>query len=67
MMGHGFHLFSLAVSADARVNVLETLELELGLILGGSGLFHLNEFDSFLVGFSFLGLWHSLSLLLLLT
>ena len=57
---------SLAVGADARVNILEALELELGLILSGGCLLHLNEFNGFLVGLGFLGLCEDFTLLSLL-
>ena len=56
---------SLAVGADARVHVLEALELELWLVLIGSGLLHLDVFNCLLVRLCLLGLCEYLALLLL--
>jgi hypothetical protein len=57
------HSLSLAVGADARVHVLEALELELWLVFSGGRLLHLDEFNGLLVRLGLLGLGKSLALL----
>jgi hypothetical protein len=57
---------SLAVSGDAWVDILEALELKLGLVLIGSRRLHLDEFNCLLVSLGLLRLRHALALLLLL-
>jgi hypothetical protein len=56
-------LLSFAVGADARVHILEALELELWLILGCGRLLHLDEFNSLFVGLGLLGLGKCFALL----
>ena len=55
-----------AVSADARINVLEALQLELGFVLRCRSGLHLDEFNSFLMGTGLLRLDHTFRLLLLI-
>ena len=53
------------VGADPCLNVLEALQFELGLVLGGRGGLHFNVFNCLLVGFGLLWLYWTLGLLLL--
>ena len=53
------------VGADSRFHILEALQLELRLVLGGSCGLHLDVFNGSLVGLGLLGLHWTLGLLLL--